>query len=252
MEMKIRSAELETVCGYTSTLPETALPEIGFAGKSNVGKSSLINVLMNRRHLARVGQTPGKTRTINFYRVDAIFGEEDRDYYLVDLPGYGYANVPESEKARWGKMIERYLHTSRSLRAIVLLVDIRHAPGANDRQMAEWIRRSGCEMIIAATKADKIRRSQLLRQLKLVREGLGVPKETPVIPFSAQTRQGLEELSRCLGRVLGVAEAETAPAAAEDGKADPAETKAGAADGKTAGTQTAETETAGDGSSMEA
>jgi len=204
--MKIKDAVLETVCGYTSVLPESEAAEIAFAGKSNVGKSSLINVLMNRKRLARVGETPGKTRTINFYRVSAIgeLSEErtDIDFYLVDLPGYGYANVPEAEKAKWGELVERYLHSSKALKQVFLLVDIRHAPGSNDVQMYNWIRQAGYEPVVIATKADKIKRSQLQKQMKVIRTALGAPGSLVIYPFSALTRSGAEEIHNRIESVL--------------------------------------------------
>ena len=181
--MIIRSLELETVCGITSTLPENTLPEIAFAGKSNVGKSSLINGLMNRKSFARTSATPGKTQTINFYNIN-------QELYLVDLPGYGYAKVSEQEKKKWGQMIERYLHQSKQLRAVFLLIDIRHAPSANDKMMYDWILSQGYQPIIIATKLDKLKRSQVQKQVKVVRQGLGLSKDSILIPFSAVTKQG--------------------------------------------------------------
>ena len=185
--MIIRKVSLETVCGITSRLPENTLPEIAFAGKSNVGKSSLINGLMNRKSLARTSAQPGKTQTINFYNVNDAF-------YLVDLPGYGYARVSEEVKAKWGKMVERYLRQSRQLRAVFLLIDIRHEPSANDRQMYDWILSQGYHPIIIATKLDKLNRSQVPAAVKRVREGLKAEKGTVVLPFSALTKQGREEI----------------------------------------------------------
>lgn len=185
--MKIKSAELETVCGITSKLPENLLPEIAFAGKSNVGKSSLINALMCRKSLARTSSQPGKTQTINYYNVN-------KEIYFVDLPGYGYAKVSKSEKEKWGKMIERYLNTSRQLKKVYLLVDIRHEPNANDKQMYDWVIESGYEPVIIATKLDKINRSQKDKHVKMLREGLKLRKGTKVIPFSAETKQGREEI----------------------------------------------------------
>lgn len=185
--MKIKNVELAIVCGITSRLPETDKPEIAFAGKSNVGKSSLINALMNRKALARTSATPGKTQTINFYDING-------EMYLVDLPGYGYAKVSEREKEQWGKLIERYLHTSKQLKAVFLLIDIRHEPSANDRQMYEWIVAQGYRPTIIATKLDKMKRSQVQKQLKIVKEGLGLLPGTTVIPFSAETKQGREEI----------------------------------------------------------
>ena len=185
--MIIRNINLETVCGITSKLPENTLPEIAFAGKSNVGKSSLINALMNRKSYARISATPGKTQTINFYNIN-------EELYLVDLPGYGYAKVSEQEKIKWGQLIERYLHGSKQLKVVFLLIDIRHKPSGNDKMMYEWIVSNGFAPIIIATKLDKIKRSQRDKQLKLVRTGLGVLPGTKIIPFSAETKEGREEI----------------------------------------------------------
>ena len=160
--MVIKNINLETVCGITSVLPENDKPEIAFAGKSNVGKSSLINALMNRKSYARISATPGKTQTINFYNIND-------EMYLVDLPGYGYAKVSEQEKAQWGKLIERYLHTSGQLRAVFLLIDIRHAPSANDKMMYHWIVEQGYQPIIIATKLDKLKRSQIQKHVSLIK-----------------------------------------------------------------------------------
>lgn len=193
--MVIKSVELEIVCGVTSKIPLTDKPEIAFAGKSNVGKSSLINGLMNRKSLARISGQPGKTQTINFYNINNCM-------YLVDLPGYGYAKVSVAEKEKWGKMIENYLHTSRKLRAVFLLIDIRHEPSANDRNMYEWILYQGYKPIIIATKSDKINRSQIQKHMKMLREGLKVEKDTIMIPFSAQTKQGREEIYELLDGFL--------------------------------------------------
>ncbi|MBR6256247.1 MAG: YihA family ribosome biogenesis GTP-binding protein [Lachnospiraceae bacterium] len=189
--MKIVKAELETVCGITSKLPENLIPEFAFAGKSNVGKSSLINALMQRKSLARTSSQPGKTQTINFYNVNDAF-------YLVDLPGYGYAKAGAAVSAKWGKMVERYLHTSKQLKNVFLLIDIRHDPSANDKQMYEWILAQGYTPLIIATKADKIKRSQLDKQKKIVREGLGMPKDGILIAFSAETKQGRDEIYELL------------------------------------------------------
>ncbi|HJD41759.1 MAG TPA: ribosome biogenesis GTP-binding protein YihA/YsxC [Candidatus Mediterraneibacter quadrami] len=185
--MVIRSINLETVCGVTSTLPENDKPEVAFAGKSNVGKSSLINALMNRKSYARISATPGKTQTINFYNIND-------EMYLVDLPGYGYARVSEREKERWGKMIERYLHGSAQLKAVFLLIDIRHDPSANDRMMYKWVVEQGYNPIIIATKLDKIKRSQVQKHVKMLKEGLDLVPGTKVIPFSSQTKQGRDEI----------------------------------------------------------
>ena len=185
--MIIRSLNLETVCGITSKLPDNQLPEIAFAGKSNVGKSSLINALMNRKSYARTSATPGKTQTINFYNIH-------EEMYLVDLPGYGYAKVSEQEKIKWGQLIERYLHGSKQLKAVFLLIDIRHAPSANDKMMYHWIVEMGFHPIIIATKLDKIKRSQIQKQIKIVKQGLDLVPGTMVIPFSAETKQGRDEI----------------------------------------------------------
>ena len=193
--MIIKSAELETVCGITSKLPVNDLPEIAFAGKSNVGKSSLINALMCRKSLARTSSQPGKTQTINYYNVN-------KEIYFVDLPGYGYAKVSKTEKEKWGKMIERYLNTSTQLKKVYLLVDIRHEPNANDKQMYDWIVGSGYEPVIIATKLDKINRSQKDKHVKMLREGLKLRKGTTVIPFSAETKQGRDEIYADIEAVL--------------------------------------------------
>ena len=185
--MVIKNVTLETVCGITSKLPDNELPEIAFAGKSNVGKSSLINALMNRKAYARISAKPGKTQTINFYNINEAV-------YLVDLPGYGYAKVSEQEKIQWGQLIERYLHGSKQLKAVFLLIDIRHDPSANDKMMYDWIVAQGYNPIIIATKLDKIKRSQIQKQVKAIKEGLKLQPGTVVIPFSAETKQGREEI----------------------------------------------------------
>lgn len=185
--MVIKNVNLETVCGITSKIPDNPYNEVAFAGKSNVGKSSLINALMNRKSLARTSAQPGKTQTINFYNINDAM-------YLVDLPGYGYAKASEEVKAKWGKMIENYLHTSKKLKAVFLLIDIRHDPSANDRMMYEWMVYQGFAPIIIATKLDKIKRSQIQKQVKAIREGLGVQPGTTIIPFSAETKQGRDEI----------------------------------------------------------
>ena len=185
--MKIKNINLEIVCGITSSLPVTDKVEVAFAGKSNVGKSSLINALMNRKAYARTSATPGKTQTINFYNINDVM-------YLVDLPGYGYAKVSEKEKAQWGALIERYLHTSKQLRAVFLLIDIRHDPSANDKMMYDWIVSQGYEPIIIATKLDKLKRSQIDKHVKMIKQGLNLIPGTRVIPFSAETKQGREEI----------------------------------------------------------
>lgn len=191
--MVIKNINLETVCGVTSTLPENDKPEVAFAGKSNVGKSSLINALMNRKSYARISATPGKTQTINFYNIND-------ELYLVDLPGYGYARVSEKEKERWGKMIERYLHGSAQLKAVFLLIDIRHDPSANDKMMYRWVVEQGYNPIIIATKLDKIKRSQVQKHVKMIKEGLNLVPGTKIIPFSSQTKQGRDEIWELIGQ----------------------------------------------------
>ncbi len=185
--MVIKEVSLETVCGITSKLPDNQLPEVAFAGKSNVGKSSLINAMVNRKKLARTSGQPGKTQTINFYNVN-------HEMYIVDLPGYGYAKISKSVSAKWGPMIENYLHTSRQLRMVFLLIDIRHKPTDNDVQMYRWILSNGFSPVIVATKLDKIKKSQVSKQLKLVKETLHVIDGVPVVPFSAVTRQGRDQI----------------------------------------------------------
>lgn len=185
--MIIKKAELETVCGITSKLPAHTRPEFAFAGKSNVGKSSLINAMMNRKSLARTSSQPGKTRTINFYNIND-------ELYFVDLPGYGYAKVSLEAKAKWGKMIENYLKKSQVLHAVFLLVDIRHDPSENDKMMYDWVIHNGYRPVVIATKLDKLKRSQVAAHVKAVRQGLGMEKEDILIPFSAETKQGRDEI----------------------------------------------------------
>ena len=193
--MVIRSVNLETVCGITSKIPDNPFNEVAFAGKSNVGKSSMINALLNRKSLARTSAQPGKTQTINFYNVND-------ELYLTDLPGYGFAKVSQKEKEKWGTMIENYLNSSEQLRAVFLLVDIRHEPSANDKMMYEWMVYQGFHPIIIATKADKIKRSQLQKQLKVIRVGLNTEKGAILIPFSAETKQGREEIWDLVDQIL--------------------------------------------------
>ena len=194
--MVIKTVNLETVCGITSKIPDNQLPEIAFAGKSNVGKSSLTNARSNRNSLAPTSSQPGKTQTINFYNINDAM-------YLVDLPGYGYAKVAESEKVKWGKMIENYLHTSKQLKAVFLLIDIRHTPGTNDKTMYDWIVYQGYKPIIIATKLDKLKRSQVQKALKEVRTGLGLNADDIVIPFSAETKQGRDEIWALMDELIG-------------------------------------------------
>ena len=185
--MVIKNVNLETVCGITSTFPDNPHYEVAFAGKSNVGKSSLINALMNRKALARTSSQPGKTQTINFYNINDAM-------YLVDLPGYGYANANVEIKAKWGKMIEKYLHTSTKLKAVFLLIDIRHQPSDNDCLMYEWMVEQGFAPIIIATKMDKISRGAVPKHMKMIADTLNVEPDTIMIPFSAESKQGREDI----------------------------------------------------------
>lgn len=200
--MIIKNVSLDIVCGITSKLPQTWRPEVAFAGKSNVGKSSLINGLLNRKALARTSSQPGKTQTINFYNVN-------ESIYLVDLPGYGYAKVAQSEKEKWGKMIEKYLHTSKDLKAVFLLIDIRHEPSANDKMMYDWIVHNGYEPIIIATKLDKLKRSQVQKSIKMIKEGLKLRPGSSIFPFSAETKQGRDEIWAKIDELTGMLPAAT-------------------------------------------
>jgi len=183
----IKSAELETVCGITSRLPANIIPEFAFAGKSNVGKSSLINCMLERKALARTSQTPGKTQTINYYLID-------KSLYFVDLPGYGYAKVSQTLREKWSKMTQKYLSGSKVLKLVFLLIDIRHEPGAGDRSMYEWFKKSGFEVIVVATKLDKISKNEAAKNISLISKTLGIKSSSGIIPFSSKTRAGREEL----------------------------------------------------------
>ena len=192
----IKKVNLDIVIGVTSAIPDTEFPEVAFAGKSNVGKSSLINALMNRKSYARTSSQPGKTQTINFYNINDAM-------YLVDLPGYGYANASPAVKAKWGKMIEKYLRQSANLKQVFLLVDIRHDPSENDKMMYNWIVDNGFRPVIIATKLDKLKRSQIAKHVKAVRAGLGLKEDDILIPFSSQTKQGLDELWNTIEGYIG-------------------------------------------------
>lgn len=199
--MKIRSLELETVCGITSRLPDNILPEIAFVGKSNVGKSSLINGLLNRKSFARTSSQPGKTQTINFYNINNFM-------YCVDLPGYGFAKVSKEIQEKWGRMIENYLQKSKVLKAVFLLIDIRHEPSENDVNMYRWILSNGYKPIIIATKLDKINRSQVQKHIKLIQAKLETDNNTVIIPFSAETKQGRDEIWELIDGLTGWVEPE--------------------------------------------
>ena len=203
--MNLHNVEFVRSAAGAQDLIRDGLPQIAFAGKSNVGKSSVINRLLQRKNFARVGEAPGKTTHVNYFRVDG-------KAYFVDLPGYGYAKVSAAEKEKWGKMIEGYLHNSKELRAVFLLVDIRHKPSANDKQMYDWICHNGYEPVIIATKLDKLKRSQVVKSLKEIRIGLGLSKEGKILPFSAETKQGRDEIWALIDELTGLAE----PAATED------------------------------------
>ena len=194
--MVIKKVNLDIVIGVTSAIPDTEFPEVAFEGKSNVGKSSLINALMNRKSYARTSSQPGKTQTINFYNINDAM-------YLVDLPGYGYANASPAVKAKWGKMIEKYLRQSANLKQVFLLVDIRHDPSENDKMMYNWIVDNGFRPVIIATKLDKLKRSQIAKHVKAVRAGLGLKEDDILIPFSSQTKQGLDELWNTIEGYIG-------------------------------------------------
>ena len=185
--MQVTSVNLETVCGITSKIPDNKMLEVAFAGRSNVGKSSLINALMNRKSYARTSQQPGKTQTINFYNIN-------EQLYFVDLPGYGYAKVSPEMVKKWGKMIDNYLENSKVLRLVFLLVDIRHKPNKNDKQMYDWCINYGFNPIIIATNEDKVKRSQKANLIKEIKNALGVIEGTPVIPFSVVSKSGRDDI----------------------------------------------------------
>ena len=194
--MVIRKVSLDIVIGVTSKLPETDRPEFAFAGRSNVGKSSLLNALMQRKNFARTSSQPGKTQTINYYSLND-------ECFLVDLPGYGYAKVSETVRAKWGKMIERYLRSSKMLRQVFLLVDMRHEPSGNDKEMIRWIRENGFTPIVVATKADKLSRNEQNKMLPLIRRSLEMKKEERLVAFSAETKAGREEILGLIEEILG-------------------------------------------------
>lgn len=193
--MNVNNASLHTVAVKHSQYPTENLMEIAFVGKSNVGKSSLINCMVNRKALARTSQNPGKTRTINFFNIE-------NELLFVDLPGYGYAKISKSESEKWGSMIETYLKKREQLTAIIFLIDIRHEVGKNDLQMIEWLRYYGHQIIVVATKSDKLKRSQLSKHISIIRKGLSLEKEDVLVPFSSENRNGKEELWELLDKKL--------------------------------------------------
>ncbi|WP_304942413.1 ribosome biogenesis GTP-binding protein YihA/YsxC [Vallitalea guaymasensis] len=193
--MNVNNVNLEVVSGNTSQFPDTGLLEIAFAGKSNVGKSSLINALINRKSYARTSSQPGKTQTINFYNI------EDK-LYFVDLPGYGYAKVSKTERERWGKFIESYLYERQQIKQILLLVDIRHEPGNNDKMLYDWIVYNGFDPIVVATKLDKIKRSQIDKHVSIIKKSLGITDRKKIVPFSATTKQGKDTLWEIIDDII--------------------------------------------------
>jgi GTP-binding protein len=193
--VEINKAEFITSMAEYGDFPGKGLPQIAVAGKSNVGKSTLINKLCRRNKLARTSATPGKTRLLNVFLLNDVF-------HLVDLPGYGFAKVDKKEKQRWAKMMQDYFEQAEELLHVLCLVDIRHEPNANDRQMYDWIVKSGHTPVLVATKADKLKRSKVSAQLKVIREGLNAAKGTAVIPFSAQSRSGREQICARIAGML--------------------------------------------------
>lgn len=193
--MNVNNVELTAVCGRKEQYPNTELPEVAFVGKSNVGKSSLINCMVNRKSLARTSQNPGKTRTINFYNVENIV-------HFVDLPGYGYARAAKSEIAKWGKMIEEYLLERSQLKSIILLIDIRHEPSDNDKIMYDWLKHYGYKIIIVITKSDKLKRSQINKHISIISKSLQLDKDDLLVPFSSETKDGRERLWDIIKNVI--------------------------------------------------
>ena len=191
------NARHEITAVKPSQYPDGNMQEIIFVGRSNVGKSSIINSLVNRKNLAKVGGVPGKTRVINFYNIDDKL-------YLVDLPGYGYANVSKTMKASWGNIVESYLNTRKNIRLVIMLVDIRHTPTKDDKVMYEWILAMGMPHLLVASKSDKISRSAIKPRLKDIRDTLGLPEETKLIPYSSQTGAGRDELWKAIEESLSL------------------------------------------------
>ncbi len=193
--MKIRSCKFIISAVSPKQYPQDEMPEIALAGRSNVGKSSLINMLLNRKKLARTSSTPGKTQTINFYKIN-------EEYHLVDLPGYGYARVSKSSKEAWGKMMEKYLTTRDNIVEVVQLIDIRHKPTQQDIQMYNWIRHYGFKGIVAATKLDKIKKSQRQKHISQIRKTLEMEREDILVPVSSINREGKEALWEVIGNAF--------------------------------------------------
>lgn len=199
--MIIRKAELLITAAKLEQYPETVVPEIAFAGKSNVGKSSMINALLNRRSLARTSSQPGKTQTINFYNINDMLN-------LVDLPGYGYAKASKSEIDKWAKMIDTYLHNRKQLREVIQLIDIRHEPGKNDVQMYEWIKSCGFTGYVIAAKADKLSRSQQIKNISAIKKTLNINDNSLIIPFSSVSKAGVTDIWNLFEQLLGLEQEE--------------------------------------------
>jgi GTP-binding protein len=200
--MKISSSEFIISAVGPKQYPETGLPEVALVGRSNVGKSSLINCFLNRNNFARTSSRPGKTGQLNYYLINNAF-------YFVDLPGYGFAQVSKDVKAQWGKMIEAYLNNRREIRAVIQLVDMRHPPSADDETMHNWLMSKNIPTLVVATKADKISRGQWQKHLKAIKEGLDLPGIDVILPFSAETREGRDELHESVGDIVGLNQIET-------------------------------------------
>jgi GTP-binding protein len=200
--MKISSSEFIISAVGPKQYPETGLPEVALVGRSNVGKSSLINCFLNRNNFARTSSRPGKTGQLNYYLINNAF-------YFVDLPGYGFAQVSKDVKAQWGKMIEAYLNNRREIRAVIQLVDMRHPPSADDKTMHNWLMSKNIPTLVVATKADKISRGQWQKHLKAIKEGLDLPGIDVILPFSAETREGRDELHELVGDIVGLNQIET-------------------------------------------
>lgn len=185
--MIVNNVELKAVAVKPAQFPDDNKPEFALVGKSNVGKSSLINTMLNRKSLARTSQTPGKTRTINFYDIENRF-------YFVDLPGYGFSKISRKESEKWGEMVESYLKNRKELKAIIQLLDIRHEPSKNDLQMIDWYNYYGFDVIIVLTKSDKLTRNQLNKNISMIKKSINIEKDVSFIPFSSLKKAGIDEL----------------------------------------------------------
>ncbi len=202
--MKIKSAEYAGTFVTVESLPQEDIPEVAIVGRSNVGKSSMINRAMNRKHLAKSSSTPGKTRTINMYLIN-------KSFYLVDLPGYGYARAAKTERARWGRMIESYLKRREQLRGVILLVDIRHEPSSDDLLMKGWLEDNQIPYMVVATKSDKISRGRRKNHLEIIQKTLALPAELEIILFSADNGDGVETLLESISEAVAHQATEESP-----------------------------------------